>query len=138
MGELRQAMYALHHVDSQSYLWEMEDALLTSDIVIKFHDMAARGQKAGMSDWNQLRGFVNVYMPNFLKALSMRNEKINLKEIKLCILIRLQFIPSEIATLLDSSAQSLSNLRVRLLRKMFGMEGTARDFNEQINKIDIH
>ena len=138
MGELRQAMYALHHVDSQSYLWEMEDALLTSDIVIKFHDMAARGQKAGMSDWNQLRGFVNVYMPNFLKALSMRNEKINLKEIELCILIRLQFIPSEIATLLDSSAQSLSNLRVRLLRKMFGMEGTARDFNELINKIDIH
>ena len=137
MEVLRQALSSLHDIDSQSQFWEMEETLLSTDIVIKFHDMAAKGQKAGMAEWNTLRGFVNVFMPNFIKALSEKNEKINLKETNLCILIRLQFIPSEIATLMDSSAQSLSNLRVRLLHKMFKMEGTAKDFNEQINKIDI-
>ena len=138
MTELRQTLYALHDVNSQSKIWEMEDALLMSEIVIRFHDMAAKGQKASTSEWNKLRGFVNAYMPDFIKTLSDKDERINLKETNLCILIRLQFIPSEIATLMDSSAQSLSNLRVRLLRKMFDMEGTAKDFNEQINKIGIH
>ena len=138
MIKLRHTLYALHDVDSQSKLWEMEDALLSSDIVIKLHDLAAKGQKAGISEWNKLRGFVNAYMPNFLKVLSQKSEKLNLKETNLCILIRLQFLPSEIATLMDSSAQSLSNLRVRLLYKMFGIKGTAKEFNEKINLINIH
>ena len=116
----------------------MEGALLSSDIVIKLHNLAAKGQKAGISEWNTLRGFVNIYMPNFIKTLSEKNEKVNLKETNLCILIRLQFLPSEIATLMDLSAQSLSNLRVRLLYKMFGIKGTAKEFNEIINLINIH
>ena len=127
-----------HQKQLESKLWEMEDALLSSDIVIKLHDLSAKGQKAGISEWNKLRSFVNAFMPNYLKVLSQKSEKLNIKETNLCILIRLQFLPSEIATLMDSSAQSLSNLRVRLLRKMFDMEGTAKDFNEQINQIDIH
>ena len=138
MIKLRQTLYALHDVDSQSKLWEMEDALLSSDIVILFHNMAVKGQKASISEWNKLRGFVNAYMPNFFKVLSQKSEKLNLKETNLCILIRLQFLPSEIATLMDSSAQSLANLRVRLLYKMFGIKGTAKEFNEKINLINIH
>lgn len=137
LGHLR-VLLSLSHEDGQRpEQWEMEDQLLRSEIVTRFHYVAARGQKAGTADWSHLREFVNAYMPGFLYALTCKYEKLNLRETNLCILIRLRFIPSEISILMDVSAQSLSNLRVRLLRRVFKEEGTAKDFNEHILTMDI-
>ena len=54
------------------------------------------------------------------------------RELNVCLLIRLRFQPSEVAVLTASSPQSVTNLRVRLLQKVFHQKGGARDFDEQL------
>jgi hypothetical protein len=57
------------------------------------------------------------------------------KEQAVCLLIRQHFQPSEIAILVASSPQSITNLRVRLLQKLFNEAGGAKDFDQRICQI---
>jgi putative tetratricopeptide repeat-containing domain protein len=51
------------------------------------------------------------------------------------MLIRLRFIPSELSALLGISPQSVTNMRQRLLQKLFHEKGGAKDFDEKIRAI---
>lgn len=62
-------------------------------------------------------------------------DSLNIKETNVCLLIRLRFIPSEIAILTDMSPQLITNMRVRMLFKIFGERGGARDFDSRIRNI---
>jgi hypothetical protein len=137
LKRLRVLMSLSHEDGQRPEAWELEEQLLQSNIVNHLHGMAAKGMKAGLPDWNHLHEFVNAYLPDFLNVLSRNCDNLNLRDTNLCILIRLRFIPSEVSILMDVSAQSLSNLRFRLLRRIFNEEGTAKNFNERILNLDI-
>ena len=64
------------------------------------------------------------------------DERINLteKEIRLCILARLNFIPTEMAALLDLSKQRITNIRTSANRKLFNEEGS-RTFEANIHNL---
>ena len=72
-------------------------------------------------------------MGEFLAKLNPH--ELNAKEMHLCMLIKLRFIPSEMAILTNSSPQTVTNMRVRLLEKIFCEKGGARDLDRRIREL---
>ena len=52
----------------------------------------------------------------------------------MCLLTVHNFLPSEIANLTIATPQAITNTRVRLLRKLFGETGGAKDFDTAIKE----
>ena len=114
--------------------WNMEENLMDAEIVIHLHSLASRGKEAARPDWQELRQVLHRIHPAFFTNLLSKGN-LNDKEMNVCMLIRLRFIPSEISVLTDSSPQSITNIRVRLLNKMFHQTGGARQFDELIRSL---
>lgn len=60
---------------------------------------------------------------------------LSVRDIRICMLIKLRFIPTEIAALIGESPQTITNRRARLLGKVFGEKGGAKDFDARIQKL---
>ncbi len=111
--------------------WDKADTLLSAPEVQHLHEAAAKGQMADRALWNDVHRFLGAHDPH-LSALLADHPTLAWSEVNLIMLIRLRFAPSEMATLTGFSSQNVTNLRVRLLRKMFGEKGGARDFDARI------
>ena len=59
------------------------------------------------------------------------------KEQNICLLIRHNFQPTEVATLTISTPQTITNTRVRLLKKLFNETGGAKDFDARLRSFDL-
>lgn len=124
MEQLRQKLDHQQHTDQQQQM-------LAADITAHLRTLAQRGQPASESDWTALVEAYRQYSPHFLSMLS-EVSTLQPRELNVCLLIRLRFQPSEVAVLTAASPQSVTNLRVRLLQKVFHQKGGARDFDEQL------
>lgn len=114
--------------------WNMEEQLMTAAPVAHLHRLAARGQEATDSDWAALHQLMTQQAPTLLARLSSTGA-LTTKELNVCLLIRLRFIPSEIGTLTSTSPQTITNMRGRLLLKLFGEHGGARDFDAKMREL---
>lgn len=126
MEQLRQKLDRQQQTDQQQQL-------LAADITARLRSLAQRGQPASEADWTALVEAYRQHCPLFLTMLSTVSS-LQPRELNVCLLIRLRFQPSEIAVLTASSPQSVTNLRVRLLQKVFHRQGGARDFDEQLRE----
>ena len=107
--------------------------MLTSACVFSLHRLASRGQMAPESNWHELSQLIVNHDTPLIKLLN--HGDLNAKERHICMLIRLRFIPSELSALLGISPQSVTNMRQRLLQKLFHEKGGAKDFDEKIRAI---
>lgn len=57
---------------------------------------------------------------------------VSARELRICILARLKFKPGEIATIMDCRFPEVSLTRSRLLKRVYGVEGKAADFDRQL------
>lgn len=114
--------------------WNMEDRLINADCVYALHRMASAGRAAGKQDWDALHALINSH-DSRLGELLASHSNLSPTEINVIILTRLRFIPTEIAVLTGMSSQSVTNTRARLLTKMFGVKGGAKDFDDRIRGI---
>jgi len=114
--------------------WNIEDTLMNEEIIYHLHNLASHGRTASINDWKDLHESTNKNMPHFIPSISKLAILTN-KDMNICLLTRLRFIPSEIASLTSSSPQSVTNCRVRLLEKIFGIKGGAKVFDEKIREI---
>ena len=120
---------------NQRYLsWHIDEELLSAQHVSHMHRLADRGQAATTDDWAQLQQLLRQKAPDFLARL---NAAANLtpKELNICLLIRLRFIPSELSVLTATSPQTITNMRVRLLQKLFHAKGGAREFDARMQEM---
>lgn len=124
MEQLRQKLAQQQQNDQQQQL-------LTTDITARLRTLAQRGQPATEADWTALVDAYRQHSPQFLAMLSAIST-LQPRELNVCLLVRLRFQPSEVAVLTAASPQSVTNLRVRLLQKVFHRKGGARDFDEQL------
>ena len=53
----------------------------------------------------------------------------------ICLMIRVHLLPIEIAKLKQCSPSTVTKVRKKLLRLIFGKEGNADDFDDEIGKI---
>lgn len=114
--------------------WNMEDRLINADCVYALHRLASVGRTAEKQDWDALHQLTNRY-DSRLNALFAGHTNLSPNEINVTILTRLRFIPTEIAVLTGMSSQSVTNTRARLLQKIFGVKGGAKEFDDRIRNL---
>ncbi len=131
MHRLRRDIAKYQKDQAKPVLWTSTDALLSAPEVQRLHEAASRGEEADRTMWNGLHRFLSEHDAR-LSALLADHPTLAWGEVNVIMLIRLRFAPSEMAVLTGTSSQSVTNLRVRLLRKMFGEKGGARDFDARI------
>lgn len=120
---------------NQRYLsWHIDEELLSAPPVNRLHRLADRGQAATNDEWTQLQQLLRQQAPDFLARLNAA-APLTPKEQNVCLLIRLRFIPSELAVLTATSPQTITNMRVRLLQKLFHTKGGARDFDARMQEM---
>jgi hypothetical protein len=128
---------ASFHADSiMPTEWDVNDVILSQDPIPLLHKYAANGtQLTSDEDIRQLLSLVRKTLPSFLEEIERRGG--NLKQIQrlVCILVKLRFLPSEICVLLNMSSSSLSNMRKRLLKRLFDENGNASVFDERIRSL---
>lgn len=132
---LKESIASAQEDNAEPEEWNLERSLLETSIVTKFHQKAAQGKTVSNSDWGELRLAVNTFMPMFMERLQGLAYQPNLQETELCILIKLRFLLSEIGCLINKKPSALTNMRQRLYTKMFGLNGTASEFDDKIRQL---
>ena len=107
---------------------QRENSSQIKDVTARLHATANRGQAATDEDMNTLAQLSFSLCPPLHQLLS----PLSAKEQRVSLLIRHNFLPTEIATLTISTPQAVTNMRVRLLRKLFDQSGGAKDFDNAI------
>ena len=88
-----------------------------------------------LDDWDQLRALVEREIPSFRKTLKVDELSLTEWEYDICLMIRVHLLPIEIAKLKQCSPSTVTKTRKKLLRLIFGREGNADDFDDEIGKI---
>ena len=107
-----------------------ENSLQMKEIVSRLHSSANKGKPIADEDANELAQLSFAQHPKLRELLST----LNTKEQVVCLLTVHNFLPTEIATLTISTPQAITNTRVRLLKKLFGEAGGAKDFDNAIKQ----
>ena len=87
------------------------------------------------NDWKQLRFLVEHEIPAFHDIVNPDATPLTEMEYDICLLTRVHILPTEIAKLKQCVPSYVSNIRKNLLKKIFGKEGNADQFDEEISKI---
>lgn len=116
---------------------EQEQRILNSTIAKHFRDLAQKPAKLPSStDWKSMLDMISRELPSFQALLCDNQLNLRQEEMNICMLIRLRFKPKEICNLTGLSSQNVTNIRKRLLYKIYGDEsGGSKDFDQRIMKI---
>ena len=101
--------------------WGLERSLLEGDIVKELRLLAAHAKTPTDLQWQALHTTVSEHLPEFYEEVTKSQHHLTEKEVNVCILIKLRFIPTEIATLLDLTKQRISNMRRNINHKLFAL-----------------
>ena len=82
-------------------------------------------------DWRNMKILINHEIPSFYGILVETN-KLNDFEYDVCVLLRLQFSPANIAKLKKCTPAYISQIRKGIYKKLFQKEGRADDLDEYI------
>ena len=112
----------------------LNEELDSDEVVMRFREYVKRpiGDTLSSDDWKDLYEIIEQKIPGFRFYVNRDGNILSEKEYKICILVRLNFKPSDIGALLDLSSDNISNIRKRLLKKIFGEEGKPKDFDKLI------
>ena len=124
------SIYKYTPVNYENY--QQATSLLHISIVKRMHENARHAKSANEKDWTEINDMVSSLLPDFYHQVSQA--ELTKQELRTCILIRLSFIPSEIATLLNTTKQRISNIRISINKKLFHQSGTS-GLDEQIHAI---
>lgn len=109
--------------------------MMEAAAVERLGELIAVGGHPSDEEWKELSKVFEEYDNSFSKWLADQSGKLNRREMRLCMLSRLHFQPSEAAVLLVTTRQNVTNMRSRMMPKVFGEEGSAADFGLRIAEI---
>ena len=114
----------------------LENRLVLSTIVLHLNDLLKENPvcPASRDEILQITNLINEQIPGFYHTLNTP-KVLRPVEYEVCMLIRCHFKPSAIAKLLNFDDAYVSNLRRRILHKVFGIEGNPKDLDERIMAI---
>lgn len=99
-----------------------EAAMQNDNIVLSFREKAKakRGNcQPTSSDWSLLKALLQEYIPHFYNQVVL-NGGLTQQELQTCILCRLGFRTGEIAVLLDTTVQRITNVKISANQNLFG------------------
>ena len=82
--------------------------------------------------WVALWAYAHEAMPAFVAFLERKEARLHEVEKDVCLLLRLNVPIKQIVKLTNVSFQNLNLMRKRMLKKLYGMEGSGRDFDAKI------
>lgn len=91
-----------------------------------------KGQSVTAEQWNLLEELLRQHFPYCYELLAAKRHLLTSDEYKTYILIRLHVLPSLISHIICKSEGSVTNIRIRLLKKLFNREGKAAEFDKTI------
>ena len=112
-------------------LKRIEKAFEKSDYYIRLHRRIMRGERLNEDDWQEMEQEVKKAYPDFVHKL-LTLTALSEVEFRTCMLIRLSVPPSAMADVLHRDLSSVSTIRSRLYRKVFGKKGSSHDWDEFI------
>ena len=116
----------------------LEERLNSAKIVTRLKELAQANpcKKAGLEELRELRNLMNEEIPQFYTTLNTPRYTLSPLEYDVSLLVRVHFSPSEIQKLTGLSSGYVSNIRTRLLKKVFDQEGKGADYDERLLAID--
>lgn len=110
----------------------MDKQLESSSIYEKFVYFEKHPQaKITKEDWKKLEDTVEELVYGFASL----KQKLNKKEYYICLLVKLRFSPSTISHFLGTSISDISLSRQRMLSKVCGKAGKAKEFDLYVRQI---
>ncbi len=115
--------------------WDLYRSICDYPIINHLHSLAAKGKYADSREMQEFRLLVSSRMPNLIEKLASYDYQMNLRETNIILLMRFQFIASEISILLKISPQVLSNTKAKLLKKLFDINDRASVLDNKIMEL---
>ena len=112
----------------------VEAAYFKSDEYLSLQRRIATGQRLKDDGWSEIERQIRRICPGFgsqLRGLHAMSEL----EYQVCLLIKLRISPTDIAAVLSRDASTISTVRSRLFKKVFGRKGGAREWDDFILSI---
>lgn len=102
-------------------------------LIVVFQKLKARKEYLSKSEWTELYSTAEKYFPALCNIKT--NPKVSVSEYQICVLTKLGLRINDIIYLTQISASNISNMRSRMLSKLFGEEGGAKDFDIRIKSL---
>ena len=109
--------------------------LIDTDIYKKFEQLSTKGQEPTQSEWEQIEQQIFLCFPGFKEFISKNEYLLNNKEYKTCLLTRIGIKPTNIGSMLGVASSYITELRTKLLQKLFGMSGSSKSFDKLLKAI---
>ena len=122
--------FIINEADGQSV-----DDLANDPVVQAFHRLASSAKRPSGDDWKELFAKMGRQEAPVIRLLHESGDELTFNEQCICLLVSLRFAPSEIGVLTGVSPQGISNMRSRLMWKLFREGGGARDFDARLQAL---
>lgn len=118
---------------NNSHLTEVDIFFKNSSIYkkLQYIEMHPK-EKVDLEDWKELEKTIECLIPSFIPILK---ERLSKKEYHICLLVKLGFSTSFIATLVGITPSGVSASRKTMLAKLCNRMGSPKDFDEFVRKI---
>lgn len=112
----------------------VEDEFHNSSFYIALHKRLAVGDRLTDDDWTTIEDRLRSVYPHFSSTLF---SLISMSEVeyRVCLLLKLNATPTEIASVLCRDKSSISTVRSRLYQKVFDKKGSSRDWDEFVRTL---
>ena len=129
--------YVYATLKSRIKKYELERRLTTASVVERMRKCANSDppSKPTFEDWKELKSLINKEIPSFYFTLNTPEYTLTDMEYDLCLLLRVHMSPTEIYKLKNCSSSYVTTLRIRLLKRIYGEKGSAKDFDRRILSI---
>ena len=112
----------------------LEERLSNAPVVkrLKEYVNANPYEKASQADFAELRNLLNEELPHFYTTLNTPHYTLSEIEYDVSMLLRVRFSPMDIHKLTGMSPGYVSNMRSRLLLRVYGVDGSPADYDKRI------
>ena len=112
----------------------LEERLGNASVVKRLKDYVNANpyQKASQTDFAELRSLLNEEVPHFYTSLNTPHYTLSEIEYDVSMLLRVRFSPMDIHKLTGLSPSYVSNMRSRLLLRVYGVDGSPADYDTRV------
>ena len=111
---------------------EISQTLYNSSIRKRLLDKISQDELATEEDWQEVSSIILQACPGFNEALQGFLPSINTTYYRICLGVKLQLSPAQIATLVSRSRQAVASARSRMYKDVFAKNGKPSDFDDFI------
>ena len=107
----------------------------STNVYQRFVKLSDNGKQPTKAEWVDLQDAIFSAYPNFSELMNVHYDDLDDKEYKVCLLIRADFKPNSISNMLDVLPSTITQIRKKLNKKLFGRQENSKDFDILLKKI---